>query len=113
MSYSVIGWTDAYLSNYQTVLFTEERRRALIDRIRKRQYNFTYEAHQTVPYCAPFYNDYALCVLTKAQWDDVMAEAYGDCPRGTRLMPMDAIDDKPVNGVLFEKQKFKEQFMSA
>ena len=53
MSQSVIGWVDAYLSNYQTVSLTDERRRALVERIRKRGYNFTYEAHQTVPYCAP------------------------------------------------------------
>ena len=40
-----------------------------------------------------------------------MDEAYGDLPRGARLTPMDAIDDKPVNEILFEKNKFKEQFM--
>jgi hypothetical protein len=35
-----------------------------------------------------------------------MAEAYKDIPRGQRLMPQDAIDDKPFNGVLYEKKKF-------
>ena len=39
MSYSVIGWTDAY-GDYPTTPFTEERKKALVDRIRKRKYNF-------------------------------------------------------------------------
>ena len=106
MSQSVIGWVDAYLSNYQTVSLTDERRRALVERIRKRGYNFTYEAHQTVPYCAPLYKDNVLCVLTKQQWDSVMSEAYGDMPRGSRLMPMDVITIPVKNGVLYEKEKF-------
>lgn len=107
MSQSVIGWVDAYLSDYQTVSLTAERRRALVERIRKRGYNFTYEAHQTVPYCAPLYKDKVLCVLTKQQWDSVMSEAYGDMPRGTRLMPMDVITRPPKHGVLYEKEKFE------
>ena len=37
-----------------------------------------------------------------------MDEAYKDVPRGARLMPMDAIEDRPVNGVLYEKKKFME-----
>jgi hypothetical protein len=37
-----------------------------------------------------------------------MDEAYKDFPRGPRLMPMDVIEDKPVNGVLYEKKKFME-----
>ena len=109
MSQSVVGWVDAYLSDYSTVTLTDERRRALVERIRKRGYNFTYEAHQTVPYCAPFYKDKVLCVLTKAQWDSVMDEAYGDMPRGPRLMPMDVITRAPKNGVLYEKEKFQQE----
>jgi hypothetical protein len=107
---TVVGWTSAYLSDYQTVSFTEERRKALVERIRKRRYNFTYQAHQTLPYAAPFYNDKVICVLTKQQWDDVISEAYGDMKLGARLTPMDAIDDAPLNEILFEKPKFKEQF---
>ena len=80
MSLSVIGWTSAYLSEYPTVSFTEERRRALIERMKKRKYNFTYEAHQTLPYAAPFYSDNVLCVLTKSQWDAVINEVYKDTP---------------------------------
>lgn len=104
----VIAWVDAYLSDYPVVTFTEERRRALVDRIRKRGYNFTYESHQTLPYCAPLYKDKMVCVLTREQWNSVMDEAYKDVPRGQRLMPMDAIEDRPVNGVLYEKKKFME-----
>ena len=88
---SVIGWVDAWGSPYKQVPFTEERRKALIERIRKRRYNFTYETHQNLPYSAPFYNDKVLCVLTKSQWDSVMDEAYKDAPIGARLIPMDVI----------------------
>ena len=36
-----------------------------------------------------------------------MSEAYGDLPRGARLMPMDIIDRQPINSVLYEKEKFE------
>ena len=106
---AVVGWVDAYLSDYKVAPFTEDRRRALIERIRKRGYNFTYEIHQTVPYCAPFYKDKVLCILTKAQWDSVMNEAYDDMPRGPRRIPMDVITRSPKNGVLYEKEKFEQE----
>lgn len=110
MSQSVIGWTGAWTSPYEQATLTEEKRRALVERIRKRKYNFTHQAHQTLPYAAPFFSDNTLCVLSKEQWDDVIAEAYGEMKLGARLMPMDAIDDEPFSDVLFEKIKFKEQF---
>ena len=110
MSQSVVGWTGAWTSPYEQVSFTDEKRKALIERIRKRKYNFTHQAHQTLPYAAPFFSDNTLCVLTKDQWDDVMSEAYGEMKLGARLTPMDAIADEPFNEVLFEKLKFKEQF---
>ncbi len=101
----VIGWTDAYNSQYPTASFTEERRRALIERIRKRRYNFNHFDHEMLG-CAPFYDDKVVCVLTKPQFDSVMTEAYKEMPRGQRLMPQDVIEDRPVNGVLYEKKKF-------
>jgi len=107
MSQPVIGWVCSYLSDYPTVSFTEERKRALVERIRKRGYNFTYEAHQTLPYAAPLFKDKVICVLTKPQWDSVMSEAYGDMSRGSRLIPQDAISRPPKNGVLYEKEKFE------
>ena len=59
--------------------------------------------------CAPVYDDKVMCVLTKPQFDEVMAEAYKDIPRGQRLLPQDIIDDKVVNGVLYEKKKFYQE----
>ena len=106
MALSVIGWVSAYLSNYPETEFTEERRMALIERVRKREYNFTYEQHQTLPYAAPFYSDKKYCLLTKPQWDDVLAEVYKDNPRGARKLPLDVIETLPKNDVLFEKKKF-------
>jgi hypothetical protein len=106
MASSVIGWTSCWTSPYSQVSFTEDRRKALVERIRQRKYNFTYDAHQTLPYAAPFYNDNVLCALTKEQWDSVMNEAYGDTHRGTRLTPMDILTTRPKNDVLYEKEKF-------
>lgn len=103
----VIGWTSAFLSSYKTVPFTKDRRDTLVDRIRKRQYNFTHTDHQFLNYTAPFYEDEVVCVLTKQEWDDVMKDAYKDNPLGPRLMPEDVIDRVPVNDVLFEKEKWE------
>lgn len=104
---SVVGWTSAYLSNYPTVPFTEERKRALIERISKRRYNFNHFDHQTLDYCAPFYSDEVLCVLNKQQWDSVMNEVYKDIPRGQRLLPEDVINRPEINSVIYEKEKFE------
>lgn len=103
----VIGWTSAYFSNYPTAEFTKERRSMLVDRIKKRRYNFNYFDHCNLNYCAPFYADEVLCILTKQEWDSVMDEAYGEYPRGARLMPEDVIERKPINTVLYEKIKWE------
>ena len=103
---TVIGWCDLYGGIVPTVTFTQERRKALIERIRKRRYNFNYQDYCFLPYCAPVYNDKTTCEITKAQWDSVISEAYKEMPRGQRFLPQDAIDDKPVDSVLYEKRKF-------
>lgn len=106
----VIGWTSAYLSSYPVVKFTEMRRKALVERIRKRAYDFTFNDHQFQNHGAPFYADNVICVLSKAEWDSVLEEAYHNRLREGRLLPEDVIDRKPVKDVLFEKEKweFKE-----
>ena len=78
--------------------------------MRKRKYNFTYESHQSLPYAAPLFEDKTTCILDKPQWDSVMDEVYRDFPRGARLMPMDVIEDRPVNDILYEKKKFMEEY---
>ena len=105
MSQKVIGWCDAYTTQYNVASFTSERRRALVERIRKRRYNFNHFDHEMLG-CAPVYDDKMICVLTKPQFDSVMEEAYKEIPRGQRLLPQDAIDDTPVDGILYEKKKF-------
>ena len=104
---TVIGWTSTYFSSYPETSFTDERRKALIERIRKRGYNFNFFDHQNLDYCAPFYSDNVFCALTKSQWDSVMNEAYKNDPRGPRLIPQDAINRQPINSVLYEKEKFE------
>lgn len=103
----VIGWVSAYLSSYPTVKYTEERKKALVDRIRKRKYNFTHTDHSFLDYAAPFYEDEVLCVLTKQEWDEAISEAYKEIPLGPRLMPEDIINRKPINGILYEKEKWE------
>lgn len=104
---SVIGWTDCFSGVYPTVHLTDDRRKALIERIKKRRYNFNFSDHQFLPYCCPVYSDKVVCELTKPQFDSVMNEVYKDMPRGTRLMPMDVISKQPKNGVLYEAEKFE------
>lgn len=102
---TVVGWTDAYGGAVPTVNFTAERKRALIERIRKRRYNFNHFDHEMLG-CSPVYDDKVMCVLNKPQFDNVMNEAYKDIPRDRRLLPYDIIDDTPVDGILYEKKKF-------
>lgn len=102
----VIGWTDCYSGNYPVVDFTENRKKALVERIRKRRYNFNHADHCFLPYCCPVYEDKVMCELTKPQFDATMAEAYKEIPRGQRLLPQDAIEDGAINGTLYEKKKF-------
>lgn len=106
---SVIGWTDCYSGNYPVVTFTGDRQRALVERIKKRKYVFNHQDHCFLPYCCPVYADKVVCELNKAQWDNVMEEAYKDTPRGQRLLPQDVITRPAKNGILFEKDKFQEE----
>jgi hypothetical protein len=104
----VVGWTDAFGNAVPTASFTIERKKALVERIRKRKYNFNHFDHEMMG-CAPVYDDRVMCVLTKAQFDSVMDEAYGDMRRGPRLMPQDVITRPVKNGILYEKDKFAEE----
>ncbi len=104
---TVVGWTGAWDGVVPTVTFTTERKKALVERIRKRRYNFNHFDHEMLG-CAPVYDDKVMCVLTKSQFDDVMSEAYKEMPRGQRLLPQDVITRSPKNGILFEKEKFEE-----
>lgn len=103
----VIGWTSAYLNPYKTVEFTSERKKALVERIRKREYDFNFNDHLYQNYGAPFYADQVVCVLTKQEWDSVIEEAYKDRPRTARLLPEDVISRAPINEVLYEKSKWE------
>ncbi len=105
---TVVGWSDAYGNAVPTVTFTAERKKALVERIRKRRYNFNHFDHEMLG-CAPVYDDRVMCVLTKRQFDDVMSEVYKDMPRGQRLLPQDVITKPMKNGILFEKDKFAEE----
>ena len=105
---TVIVWTDCYSGNYPVVTFTPDRKKALVERIRKRRYVFNHADHCFLPYCCPIYDDKVVCELNKAQWDGVISEAYKDIPLGQRLLPQDAITRPPKNGVIYEKEKFEE-----
>lgn len=102
-----IGWTGAYTSNLPTTPFSEPRKQALVECIKRRHYNFTHFSHEYMDYCAPVYEDNKICILTKAQFDEVMDLAYSEIRMGQRLMPSEAIKRSPINGVLYEKEKYE------
>jgi heat shock protein HspQ len=103
---TVIGWTGAWDNIVPVSTLTKEKEKAIVERIRKRKYNFNQFDHEMLPYASPVFDDKTTCILTKAQWDRVMSEAYKDIPFSQRLMPQDVIDDVPVGGILYEKKKF-------
>ena len=105
---TVIGWCDLYGGIIPTAPFTTDRKKALVERIRKRRYNFNHFDTMMLPFCSPVYSDKVTCEMTKQQWDDVIAEAYKEIPLGQRLLPQDVIARPPKNGVLYEKEKFEE-----
>lgn len=103
----IVGWTGAYTTNLPTTTFSEERKRALVECVRRRHYNFTHFSHEYMDYCCPVYEDMKICILTKPQFDDVMAKAYAEISLGNRLSPMDAIKRNPIDGVLYEKKEYE------
>lgn len=105
---TVVGWTGAWDGIVPASTFTKEKEKALIERIRKRRYNFNHADHEFLPFASPVFDDRTTCVLSKPQWDRVMTEAYKDIPRGQRLMPQDVITRPSKGGILYEKEKFEE-----
>lgn len=103
----LIGWTGAWTSPYKCEKLTEERRMALVGCMRKRRYNFTYDSHQLLPYATPLFIDNTICVLTRQEWDSIISDVYKDNPLGPRLMPEDVIERAPINGVIYEKEKWE------
>lgn len=102
----VIGWTGAYTTNLPVTPFSEPRKKALVECMRHRHYNFNHFDHEYMNDCTPVYEDHKVCILTKAQFDEVMDLVYSEIKVGQRLMPSDAIKREPINGVLYEKEKF-------
>lgn len=109
MSNFVMGWTDSYGVNLPIAAFSSERKKALVEKIRQRKYNFNFSDAQFLPNCCPYYDDGKICVLTKKEFDETMQEAWKDRPRGARLLPMDVITLPVKNGVLYEKAKYLEE----
>lgn len=106
----LVGWTGAYTSNLSTTSFSELRKQALVECIKHRHYNFTHFNHEFLDYCCPVYEDGKICVLTKPQFDEVMAEAYAEIRLGRRLMPADTIKREPIDGILFEKESYEKEW---
>mgnify|MGYP003321613027 CR=1 FL=1 len=110
MSNFVIGWVDAYDGNYPIATFSSERKKALVEKIRQRKYNFNFTDSQFLPNCTPYYDDGKICILTKKEFDETIREAYKDRPIGARLLPADVIHLPVTNGILFEKEKYLDNF---
>lgn len=109
MSNFIMGWTDSYGSNFPIAAYSSERKKALVEKIRQRKYNFNFQDSQFLPNCCPYYDDGKICVLTKKEFDETMQEAWKDRPRGARLLPMDTLNANGKNGVLYEKSKYMEE----
>lgn len=103
----VIGWVGAYMSGFEPETFTKEHKAAMVECIRRRHYNFTHADHSYMDYAAPLFDSGNICVLTKQQFDDVMDTVYSNIPRGARLMPEDAIKRSPINGAIYENEKYE------
>ena len=106
----VIGWTGAYTTNLPTTPFSEPRKQALVECIRRRHYNFNHFDHEYIDYCTPVYEDHKVCILTKMQFDEVMSLVYSEISIGQRLTPLDAIKRESVDGVIFEKEKYQKEW---
>lgn len=109
MSTFVKGWVDMYGSNFPIAAFSSERKKAFVEKIRQRKYNFNFQDAQFLPNCCPYYDDGKICVLTKKEFDEAMNEAWYESSRGARLLPMDVITLPVKNGVLYEKSKYVEE----
>lgn len=109
MSTFVKGWVGAYDGNYPIAEFSSERKKALVEKIRQRKYNFNFQDSQFIPNCTPYYDDGKICILTKKEFDETMKEAWYDSSRGARLLPMDVITLPIKNGILYEKAKYLEE----
>lgn len=107
---TVVCWADSWNDNFPTGTFTTEKQRALVETVRKRRYNFTFQMLQMNPYSTPVYNDGTKCLLTRAEWNNVLADAYGETKMPTRLTPMDVLTIKK-NEALWEKEKFLHEMV--
>lgn len=102
---NVVAWCDNYNDNYPCATFTEERRRALVDRVKQRKYNMSYQMLSMNPYSTPVYQDGCRCLLSSTQWESVLSEVYDDNKRPPRFSPMDILTFK-ANDALWEREKF-------
>lgn len=106
----VVGWVDCWTAPYKHDIFTDAHRAALVECIGRRHYDFGYQDHQNLPYCAPLFDNGKSCDLSKNQWDEIINEAYMDKVRIKRLLPVDVIKDPPFQSILFESDKLKQEF---
>lgn len=104
---TVVGWVDSWNDDYPVTAFTTEKHKALVERVRKRRYNFSYQMFMN-PYTTPVYSDGTKSLLTKSEWDKVLADAYSDDKMPVRCTPMDVLTIKK-NNVLWEKEKFIQE----
>jgi len=110
MIFNVVAWCDNFDDNYSNTPFTEERKRALVDRVRQRKYNMSYQMLSMNPYSTPVYQDGCRCLLTSEQWEDVLVDVYADNKRPPRFSPMDILTFK-ANGALWEKERFYNEMV--
>ncbi len=78
MKYRVVGWISYDDPRIEDAPITEAARNAIIDEIRRCNYDFTGWHHQESLYGAPVLNDGMRRCFSQRGFGAVMAEAYGD-----------------------------------
>lgn len=101
----VMGWVDPYSTKFERTEYNEARKSALITRVEKRRYFFTFFDHEMMG-IVPLYSDNKYCMLTKSELDEVFKEAYKDTNIESRKLPEDEEETVWYNGTLYEKKKF-------
>lgn len=106
----VVGWVFPYDTRFKNSELTEDKKLAIINKIRKKKYYYSWSDSQFMDGCTPMFNDYTYCNLTKPQYDEIFSEALKDYDDINRLLPIDATHTTVCDSVVWEKTKYMEEY---
>lgn len=105
----LIGWTSAYVTDYKELPLTKEREQAIVEVVRRRHYDFTYNDMCYLPYCCPIFEDKTISMPNRSQWEQIMSKVYSNIARTHRLIPSDAIKRQPIEDIIYENKNDEPQ----